>query len=46
MKIEMEINKLLENVPSNLSVDVYKVDLFNEKKIQDAIELSLKTGTD
>ena len=39
-----KINKLLENVPSNLSVDVYKVDLFNEKKIQDTIELSLKTG--
>jgi len=39
------IDKLLENAPSNLSVEVYKVDLFNEKKIKEAIESSLKTGT-
>ena len=39
-----KINKLLENVPSNLSVDVYKVDLFDEKIIQEAIESSLQKG--
>ena len=39
------IDKLLENAPSNLSVEVYKVDLFNEKKIKESIESSLKTGT-